>query len=153
MNSDPRPTSPSAAGSGRGAAQFQSLENFAHVRYQVTDIDRSIAFYTKQLGFALEAHVGEAFASVSLGKLRLILGGPGSSGARPMPDGRKQEPGGWNRILIYVDDLDAHIDRLKKQGVPFRNKVEAGPGGRQIQIEDPDGNPIELHEAPKGTSS
>jgi len=128
-------------------------ENFAHVRYQVTDIDRSIAFYTQTLGFALESHAGTAFASVSRGKLRLILGGPGSSGARPMPDGRKQQPGGWNRILLYVDDLDAHIARLKEQGVHFRNDVESGPGGRQIQIEDPDGNPIELHEAPEEPSS
>ena len=94
MNQDPHPSSPSAAASGRAAAQSQSVENFAHVRYQVTDIDRSITFYTQQLGFALEARVGKAFASVSLGKLRLILGGPGSSGARPMPDGQKQEPGG-----------------------------------------------------------
>ena len=122
-------------------------EQFAHVRYQVTDIERSIAFYTQQLGFALEDQVGKAFASVLLGKLRLILSGPGSSGARPMPDGQKQEPGGWNRILIYVDDLDARIDRLKTLSVRFRNDVEAGPGGRQIQIEDPDGNPIELHES------
>jgi catechol 2,3-dioxygenase-like lactoylglutathione lyase family enzyme len=135
-----------------GTAKSSSFENFAHVRYQVTDVDRAIAFYTEKLGFALESHVGRAFASVSLGKLRLILGGPGSSGARPMPDGQKQSPGGWNRILIYVDDLDADIARLKQRRVRFRNDVEAGPGGRQIQIEDPDGNPIELHEAPKGTS-
>ena len=123
-----------------------SLIDFAHVRYLVTDVNRSIDFYTGQLGFKLEQHAGKAFASVSLGRLRLILGGPGSSGARPMPDGRKQEPGGWNRILIYVDDLTAWIDRLEKAGVPFRNRVEAGPGGSQIQIEDPDGNPIELHQ-------
>lgn len=129
--------------------ETQSLENFAHVRYQVTEVERSIAFYTQRLGFELDAHVGKAFASVSRGKLRLILGGPGSSGARPMPDGQKQGPGGWNRILVYVDDLDAEIDRLKRQGVSFRNHVEEGPGGRQIQITDPDGNPIELHEAPK----
>lgn len=125
-------------------------EDLVSVRYQVTDLERSLAFYTARLGFAVEAHVGTAFGSVSRGKLRLILGGPGSSGARPMPDGRKQEPGGWNRILIYVDDLDAEIGRLKKDGVHFRNEVEAGPGGRQILIDDPDGNPIELHEAPKG---
>jgi glyoxylase I family protein len=126
-------------------------KNFAHVRYQVTDVERSIAFYTERLGFTLDAHVGKAFASVSLGKLRLILGGPGSSGARPMPDGQQQEPGGWNRILIYVDDLDSEIVRLKAKGVRFRNDVESGPGGKQIQIEDPDGNPIELHEATKDT--
>ena len=129
--------------------QSESPETFAHVRYQVTDVDRAIVFYTEKLGFTLESHVGKAFASVSRGKLRLILGGPGSSGARPMPDGRKQASGGWNRILIYVDDLDAEIARLKPQHVPFRNDIEAGPGGRQVQIEDPDGNPIELHEAPK----
>lgn len=128
-------------------SQAQSLRDFAHVRYQVTDIERSIAFYTQRLGFTLEMKAGAAFAAVLLGKLRLILGGPGSSGSREMPDGRQQVPGGWNRILIYVDDLDADIQRLKMQGVPFRNSIESGPGGRQIQIEDPDGNPIELHEA------
>lgn len=151
MNQDSSRNDPLAA--GRGVAQSESPDHFAHVRYQVTDVDRSIAFYTKELGFMVKEHFGKAFASVSLGSLRLILGGPGSSGARAMPDGRKQSPGGWNRILIYVDDLDAHIDRLKKHEVRFRNGVEAGPGGRQIQIEDPDGNPIELHEAPKGTRS
>ncbi len=127
--------------------QPESLREFAHVRYQVTDVERSIAFYRDKLGFALQMQAGSAFAAVLLGKLRLILGGPGSSGSRAMPDGRQQVPGGWNRILIYVDDLDAELRRLKEQGVPFRNTVEAGPGGKQIQIEDPDGNPIELHEA------
>jgi glyoxylase I family protein len=125
-----------------------SSENFAHVRYQVTDVARSIAFYTEQLGFTIETHAGSAFASVLLGKLRLILGGPGSSGARPLPDGRQQLPGGWNRILIYVDDLVAKIEQLKKNGVHPLNQIESGPGGRQILITDPDGNPIELHEAP-----
>ena len=129
--------------------QSGSPEKFAHVRYQVTDVERAIVFYTEKLGFTLESHVGNAFASVSRGKLRLILGGPGSSGARPMPDGQKQTSGGWNRILVYCDDLDAEIARLKHARVRFRNDVEAGPGGRQIQIEDPDGNPIELHEVPK----
>ncbi len=119
------------------------------VRYLVADTDRAVAFYTQRLGFALELHVGKAFASVRLGHLRLILGGPGSSGARPMPDGRKQEPGGWNRIVLYVDDLARRIDALRAAGVHFRNGVEVGPGGSQIQIEDPDGNPIELHEAEK----
>jgi catechol 2,3-dioxygenase-like lactoylglutathione lyase family enzyme len=148
MNEESRPATSSPPPDN--AARWQPLENFAHVRYQVTDIERSIAFYTETLGFKLDAHVGTAFASVSRGKLRLILGGPGSSGARPMPDGKKQTPGGWNRILIYVDDLDAEVARLRKQNVRFRNDVEAGPGGTQVQIEDPDGNPIELHEAPKG---
>ena len=148
MNQDQHSASTSST-AGRGVAQSGPPEDFGNVRYQVTDVERSIAFYTQELGFALDAHVGKAFASLSLGKLRLILGGPGSSGARPLPDGQKQKPGGWNRILVYVDDLDGHIERLRNGGVHFRNEVEAGPGGRQIQIEDPDGNPIELHEAPK----
>jgi catechol 2,3-dioxygenase-like lactoylglutathione lyase family enzyme len=147
MTGDPKPTH--SRESGASPTRSSSLQEFAHVRYQVADLDRSIAFYTQQLGFEVEQHVGKAFASVSLGRLRLILSGPGSSGARPMPDGRKQEPGGWNRILIYVDQLDAHIDRLRRHHVRFRNDVETGPGGKQIQIEDPDGNPIELHEAPE----
>ena len=119
------------------------------VRYQIADIPRAIEFYTKQLGFTLEMASGSAFGAVALGNLRLILSGPGSSGARPMPDGRKQQPGGWNRILVYVDDLEARITSLRAAGVPFRNTVESGPGGSQILIEDPDGNPIELHQAPK----
>lgn len=116
------------------------------VRYQVADIDRSIAFYTKQLDFQPAERAGSAFAAVRRGNLRLILGGPGSSGSRPMPDGRKQEPGGWNRILIYVDALEPVIERLRAAGAKFRNDVEAGPGGKQILLDDPDGNPIELHQ-------
>jgi glyoxylase I family protein len=152
MAQDQRPRD-SGAASERAKTQSQSLQDFAHVRYQVTDVDRAIAFYTRQLGFEPEAHVGKAFASVVRGSLRLILGGPGSSGSRALPDGRTQAPGGWNRILIYVEDLDAEITRLKRQGVRFRNDVEAGPGGRQIQIEDPDGNPIELHEPARPAAS
>jgi len=148
MTQNREPISPSESSGNRPPSE--SFDEFAHVRYQVADIDRAIAFYTQALGCEVRQQVGKAFASVSLGRLRLILSGPGSSGARPMPDGRKQEPGGWNRILIYVDDLDARVEQLKKQGVRFRNDVEAGPGGRQIQIEDPDGNPIELHEAGPG---
>lgn len=120
----------------------------ATVRYQVKAVERSIAFYTERLGFELEQKTGP-FAAVTRGNLRLILSGPGTSGARPLPDGRQQEPGGWNRILLYVDDLDAEIARLKPQGVSFINEVEVGPGGSQILMEDPDGNRIELHEAPK----
>jgi glyoxylase I family protein len=119
------------------------------VRYQIPDVKRAIEFYTRQLGFTLEMTSGSAFGAVALGNLRLILSGPGSSGARPMPDGRKQEPGGWNRILVYVDDLEGQIQSLKAAGVVFRNTIETGPGGGQILIEDPDGNPIELHQAPK----
>jgi glyoxylase I family protein len=88
---------------------------------------------------------------VSRGPLHLILSGPGSSGARPMPDGRRQEPGGWNRIVLYVSDLNAQIQKLKTAGAHFRNTVEVGPGGKQIQIDDPDGNPIELHEGGAGS--
>jgi glyoxylase I family protein len=118
----------------------------AAVRYQIRDIDRAIGFYTEVLDFKLEHRAGTAFAMVSRGPLQLVLSGPGSSGARPMPDGRRQEPGGWNRIIIYVADLDAAIKKVKSAGAPFRNAIEVGPGGKQIQIEDPDGNPIELHE-------
>ena len=119
------------------------------VRYQIPDVERAIEFYTRQLGFTLEMTSGSAFGAVALGNLRLILSGPGSSGARPMPDGRKQQPGGWNRILVYVDDLEEWIRSLKAAGVIFRNTIEIGPGGSQILIEDPAGNPIELHQAPK----
>ena len=122
----------------------------ATVRYQVTDVDRAIGFYTGVLDFKVEMKSGPAFAMVSRGALHLILGGPGCSGARPMPDGRRQEPGGWNRIVLYVTNLDREIERVKAAGAPFRNSVEVGPGGKQIQIEDPDGNPIELHEGGGG---
>lgn len=120
----------------------------ATVRYQVRAIEPSIAFYTKLLGFELDRQNGP-FAQVSRGDVVLILSGPGTSGARDMPDGRKQEPGGWNRILIWVDDLQATIAKLKAAGVRFRNQVEVGPGGSQILIDDPDGNPIELHQPPE----
>jgi len=121
----------------------------AVVRYQVEDVARSVEFYTRQLGFTVDVRSGSAFASVSRGQLHLLLSGPGSSGARPMPDGRRQEPGGWNRVVLYVEDLDAVIARLQAADAHFRNQVESGPGGKQIQIDDPDGNPLELHEAPR----
>lgn len=116
------------------------------VRYQVADVSRSIKFYTEQLGFKLDMQHLPVFAQVSVGDLKLILSGPGASGSRAMPDGREQEPGGWNRIILQVDDLPARIDSLKKSGLSFRNEMETGPGGKQIQLEDPDGNPIELFE-------
>jgi glyoxylase I family protein len=122
----------------------------ATVRYQIPNVDRAIAFYTRVLDFELERQSGPAFAMVARDDLHLILSGPGSSGARPLPDGRRQEPGGWNRIVLYVSDLDAEIEKLKAAGVHFRNAVEAGPGGKQIQVDDPDGNPIELHEGGAG---
>jgi glyoxylase I family protein len=124
----------------------------AAVRYQIKDVERAIEFYTGVLDFKLVQKTGAAFAMVSRGPLHLVLSGPGSSGARPMPDGRRQEPGGWNRIIIYVPDLDAHIQKLKSAGAHFRNTVEVGPGGKQIQVEDPDGNPIELHEGGAGAT-
>jgi glyoxylase I family protein len=120
------------------------------VRYQVKEVQRSIAFYTKILGFNLDYQNLPAFAQVSIGNFKLILSGPGASGSRPMPDGRQQEPGGWNRVVLQVRDLPAHIAELKKEGVHFRNEMEVGPGGRQIQAEDPDGNPIELFEPVQG---
>lgn len=115
-------------------------------RYQVKEVHRSIVFYTKMLGFNLDQQNLPAFGQVSIRNLKLILSGPGASGSRPMPDGRQQEPGGWNRIVLQVQDLPARIAELRKEGVHFRNEIEVGPGGRQIQVEDPDGNPIELFE-------
>jgi len=116
------------------------------VRYQVKDVDRSVAFYTQHLGFRLVQQAGTAFASVSLGDLRLLLSGPGSSGSRPLPDGHTQEPGGWNRLVLEVEDLPSRVAAMRQAGLRFRNEIETGPGGRQIQLEDPDGNPIELFE-------
>ena len=116
------------------------------VRYHVKDVARSVAFYTQHLGFKVEHQQLPAFASVSLGDSQILLSGPGASGSRPMPDGQRQEPGGWNRIVLRVSDLPACIAALESAGLRFRNGMESGPGGRQIQIEDPDGNPIELFE-------
>jgi glyoxylase I family protein len=116
------------------------------VRYQVKDVSRSVAFYTQQLAFRLDQQNLPAFAQVSVGNLKLVLSGPGASGSRPMQDGERQEPGGWNRVILQVNDLPARIAELKKVGLRFRNEMEVGPGGKQIQLEDPDGNPIELFE-------
>lgn len=132
-----------------GSVMGQELKP-AGVRYQVKDVGRSVAFYTQHLGFKLEQQPSPAFASVSNGNLILWLSGPESSGSRPMPDGRKQEPGGWNRIALQVDDLASLVEAMKKAGLRFRNEIETGPGGSQIQLEDPDGNPVELFQpAPK----
>ena len=116
------------------------------IRYQVKDVNRAVAFYTEHLGFTLGHQQLPAFAAVSLGEVTILLSGPGASGSRPMPDGQSQEPGGWNRVVLRVSDLAGCIESLKGAGVRFRNELESGPGGRQIQIEDPDGNPIELFE-------
>lgn len=115
-----------------------------NVRYMVDDVDASIAFYTTHLGFTLLSSAAPAFAEIVLGELRLLLSGPKSSAARPMPDGRQPGPGGWNRIHLLVDDLAAEVDRLRAEGVPFRSDIVKGPGGRQIVLDDPSGNPVEL---------
>ncbi|MBI4225643.1 VOC family protein [Candidatus Roizmanbacteria bacterium] len=115
-------------------------------RYLVNDVDESIAFYTKHLGFKLDQKMGTAFAKVSRDKLELWLSGPESSAARPMPDGRQPTPRGWNRFVIEVDYLESMVKKLKKSGVKFRNEIVIGPGGKQILLEDPSGNPVELFE-------
>jgi glyoxylase I family protein len=140
-------SSEASSGAGSNAKEGQSFVlGLWGVRYQVKDVSRSLAFYTKQLGFKLDQQNLPAFAQVSVGNLKLILSGPGASGSRPMPDGRQQEPGGWNRVVLQVSDLRARIEVLKKAGLHFRNEMEVGPGGKQILLEDPDGNPIELFE-------
>jgi glyoxylase I family protein len=128
------------------AGKDQFVQAVHGIRYQVGDVARSVAFYTTHLGFTLEHQQLPAFASVSLGDAKILLSGPQASGSRPMPDGRRQEPGGWNRVVLRVGDLAGFIGVLKAAGLRFRNDMETGPGGRQIQIEDPDGNPIELFE-------
>lgn len=116
------------------------------VRYQVRDVARAVAFYTQHLDFTLEHQQLPAFASITLGGVRIFLSGPGASGSRPMPGGQQQEPGGWNRVVLKIADLPRFIAELKTAGLRFRNDMETGPGGRQVQIEDPDGNPVELFE-------
>jgi len=114
-----------------------------NVRYMVDDVAASVEFYTKHLGFT-EALNSPAFADVRRGQLRLLISGPQSSAARPMVDGEQPVPGGWNRIHLIFDDLEAEIERLRADGVPFRNDIVVGPGGSQILIQDPSGNLIEL---------
>jgi len=127
-----------------GDAFIQGVHGF---RYQVKDVARSVEFYTTHLGFTLVHQQLPAFASVSLDEVQILLSGPQASGSRPMPNGQQQQPGGWNRVVLRVTDLPAFIETLKKAGLHFRNELESGPGGRQVQIEDPDGNPVELFEA------
>lgn len=122
------------------------IKNVHGIRYHVKDVGRSVTFYTEHLGFTLKHQQPPAFASVSLGDANILLSGPGASGSRPMPDGRSQEPGGWNRVVLAVRHLTEQIEALRRAGLHFRNDMEVGPGGRQIQLEDPDGNAIELFE-------
>jgi len=141
--------STSAAADASRAANTQArafVQGFHGVRYQTSDVARAVAFYTERLGFKLEQQQLPAFANVSLGPLHLLLSGPGASGSRALAGGQRQEPGGWNRVVLRVTDLPGHIEALKKAGLRFRNEMETGPGGKQIQLEDPDGNPIELFE-------
>jgi glyoxylase I family protein len=126
-------------------SEKNSLFRPVAVRYQVKDVDRSIAFYTEHLAFRLDRKGGPV-GVLSNGGFQMWLSGPGASGSRPLADGRSQEPGGSNRLALQVTDLPARIEELKKAGVHFRNEMEEGPAGKQIQVEDPDGNPIELFE-------
>jgi glyoxylase I family protein len=127
---------------------FAPDPSVAVVRYHVDDVDRALAFYTEHLGFRLKTKAGPV-ATIVRGDLHVLLSGPSASGSRPLPDGQQQRPGGWNRIVLYVDNLDNTIAALKDARTQFRGELMSGPGGKQIQIEDLDGNPIELHEAPE----
>ena len=139
------PSSALAAASEAPSHEAPPLE-FHGVRYQVKDVARSIAFYTQRLGFEVKHQHLPAFAALSLGPLDLLLSGPEASGSRPMPGGKQQEPGGANRIVLRARDLPKLAESLKKAGLRFRNEIESGPAGKQIQLEDPDGNPVELFE-------
>ena len=128
------------------AAIGESVKGFHGVRYLVTDLERAVEFYTTRLGFSLEHQHPPAFATVSLGDLKILLSGPGASGSRPLPGGERQGPGGSNRVVLRVENLPDVIEALRSAGVAFRNEKETGPAGSQIQVLDPDGNPVELFE-------
>jgi catechol 2,3-dioxygenase-like lactoylglutathione lyase family enzyme len=119
-------------------------DELVNVRYMVDDVENAVAFYTTHFGFTVNTNAAPAFADVVLGNLRLLLSGPTSSAGRPMPDGRRPEPGGWNRIHFIVDDIAGEVERLRAAVLTFRNDIVSGPGGQQILLEDPAGNPIEL---------
>ncbi|HZB29523.1 MAG TPA: VOC family protein [Streptosporangiaceae bacterium] len=123
-----------------------STQDMVNVRYMVDDVQAAVDFYTGHLGFTLRTSAAPAFADVTRGNLRLLLAGPKSSAGRPMPDGRRPEPGGWNRIHLIVPDITEEVARLRADGVPFRNDIVTGPGGKQILVEDPAGNVVELFE-------
>jgi glyoxylase I family protein len=137
-------SAPSPYSTDRAVAQ--AITGFHGVRYLVTDVKRAMDFYTAHLGFSVEHQQLPAFATVALGPLKIHLSGPGASGSRPLPGGEPQSPGGSNRVVLRVKELPAVIEALRNGGVAFRNAMETGPGGKQIQVEDPDGNPVELFE-------
>lgn len=120
------------------------MDSKVNVRYMVEDVEEAVAFYTTHFGFTLLSSVAPAFADVTRGPLRLLLSGRTSSAGRPMPDGRQPVPGGWNRIQLVVDDLEAEVGRLRAAGLRFRNDIVTGPGGSQILVDDPSGNVVEL---------
>jgi len=132
---------------------MSETEQMVSVRYMVDDVQAAVDFYTSHLGFTARTNAVPAFADVTRGNLRLLLAGPGSSAGRPMPDGRRPEPGGWNRIHLIVPDIASEVARLRREGVSFRNDVVTGPGGKQILIEDPAGNVVELFEPASGTQA
>jgi catechol 2,3-dioxygenase-like lactoylglutathione lyase family enzyme len=119
-------------------------DDLVSIRYMVDDVNAAVDFYSQHFGFTVLSSAAPAFADVVRGRLRLLLSGPKSSAGRPMPDGRTPEPGGWNRIHLIVDDIGAEVERLRAAGLKFRNDVVRGPGGQQVLVEDPSGNPIEL---------
>ena len=119
-------------------------DELVNVRYMVDDVETAVAFYTTHFGFTVRSSHAPAFADVVRGNLRLLLSGPASSAGRPMPDGRTPQPGGWNRIHFIGEDIEAEAERLRAAGATFRNEIVTGPGGRQILLEDPAGNPIEI---------
>ncbi|HEU4994949.1 MAG TPA: VOC family protein [Gemmatimonadaceae bacterium] len=141
-----KPTTAATRAKDAFETREDAIARFHGVRYQVKDVARSADFYSAHLGFIVDHQRLPAFATLSLGSLDLLLSGPGASGSRPLPDGRLQEPGGWNRLVLRVRDLPSWVDRLKSRGLRFRNDIERGPAGSQIQLEDPDGNPVELFE-------
>jgi len=129
---------------------MSELDDFVSVRYMVDDVAAAVAFYTDVLGFEVRTNFPPAFADVSRGRLRLLLSGPASSAGRPMPDGEKPGPGGWNRIHLIVEDIEAEVARLKAAGAPFRNAIVTGPGGKQVLLQDPAGNVVELFQPAAG---
>lgn len=128
----------------KASDEEMKVEDSVNVRYMVDDVEKAVDFYTNHFGFTLISNMAPAFADVARGPLRLLLSGPTSSAGRPMPDGRKPGPGGWNRLHFIVDDIESEVNRLRGEGVIFRNDIVTGPGGKQILVDDPAGNPIEL---------